>query len=374
MKTFLFISRFGDSLSIAQRVKQEGNRAIFYINDHRCSHVGEGLIEKPPVSFELVHQEIISKQVTDALLFMKPDVVVFDFVGAGFGKLAEQLSKQYPVVGGSLFSDQVEFNDSYMMRLMDIHGLKFPSPELAGQETVELSSDVWYNGREVICHTLSFDENRFLEGDIGPVCRSMGSTTVLSDTNVSIYKSGIGKITSSLKRSNYRGPLSLFLVVTKSELFSIGMIARFKYNSIFSFVESSLTSVSDLLSGVATTNLRSVKFKPGVSINVSMVVKPFPMNVSVHYSPDLVIDGFDEGNLKHIWLSDVSKTNGHYTCVGSSGIVGSVTATGDNAREARRRAYRTIGNLGIPEVMYRRDIGERHQRDYARLIEWGWLN
>ena len=74
-----------------------------------------------------------------------------------------------------------------------------------------------------------------------------------------------------------------------------------------------------------------------------------------------------------------SKKDGKYLCSGNGGDVGAVTARGDKIdsysplRDAKRRALRTISNLIIPDLMYRRDIGDRVQHEQEQLRKWGWL-
>jgi phosphoribosylamine-glycine ligase len=82
--------------------------------------------------------------------------------------------------------------------------------------------------------------------------------------------------------------------------------------------------------------------------------------------------GLNEGNLKHIWFEDVYFKDG-YSCARSSGALGFVTARGVQVREARRRAYRTVRDLGIPYPLYRTDVGSRASWEYPLLEEWGWI-
>ena len=57
MRVFLFLSKGGDSLPIAQRIEAEGHKVNFYINDKDKRDVGKGLIAHSSVQEEMVSKE-----------------------------------------------------------------------------------------------------------------------------------------------------------------------------------------------------------------------------------------------------------------------------------------------------------------------------
>ena len=57
MRVFLFLSKDGDSLPLAQRVMDEGHRVQFYINSPDRRRIGEGLIEKSTVRDSVVSKD-----------------------------------------------------------------------------------------------------------------------------------------------------------------------------------------------------------------------------------------------------------------------------------------------------------------------------
>ena len=58
---------------------------------------------------------------------------------------------------------------------------------------------------------------------------------------------------------------------------------------------------------------------------------------------------------------------------GSTGYVGVATGTGTTVEEANANALRVARGVVVPNLRYRRDIGERVARsDLARLQSLGW--
>ncbi|KKN05355.1 hypothetical protein LCGC14_1088190 [marine sediment metagenome] len=113
--------------------------------------------------------------------------------------------------------------------------------------------------------------------------------------------------------------------------------------------------------------------RTGWNIGITFCVEPYPMLDNIELPLGVPIVGLNTHNLRHIWLHDVQMENDRYVCAGNGGNLGVITARGDTIREARRRVYRTMDNLIIPNVMYRRDIGGRVNNDIITLKEWQWL-
>ena len=440
MRVFLFISKEGDSLPLAQRVMEEGHRVVFYINSPDRRRVGDNLVEKSTVKDMVVSKEgDINKGIIKYILYPKPDCVVFDMAGEGFGKLADIIRKKgYPVIGLTQWGNQVELDRPYGDKMMKMQGINTPKSytftdyktaiqfveetnkpyvykpsgnqpttttyvatkagDLIGmleyysgikeefqlQEVVkgvEISSEVWFNGEEVLGVNHTLEEKSLMEGGIGPKCGCMGDVVWIGTQNSRLYREGIGKMVPILKKLKYRGPLDLNTIVGKDEVWGLEFSARFGYNALFTLLELYNGRVNDLLYGVASGVLKTLNFKDGWGVSITFCVEPYPLTISPELPKGLLIQGVSRNNLRHIWFYDVMKEGERYLCAGNGGNLGCITARSLNGhvqdeytvREAKRRAYRTLSNLIIPDVMYRRDIGLRFERDYGQLKSWGWL-
>ena len=128
MRVFNFVSKSGDSLPLAQRVVDEGHRVVFYINDKDARLVGDGMIEKASTKGVLVNEGgTVNTEVFNQLLHPKPDCIIFDMVGKGFGKAADKFrAKGIPVFGVILLSDKVELDSPYGSDMLKLSGINIP--------------------------------------------------------------------------------------------------------------------------------------------------------------------------------------------------------------------------------------------------------
>ena len=58
---------------------------------------------------------------------------------------------------------------------------------------------------------------------------------------------------------------------------------------------------------------------------------------------------------------------------GSSGVILTATGSGRTMKEAQKQAYSRVNNVIIPEMYYRKDIGDRWYEDSDLLQSWGYL-
>jgi len=438
MRTFLFISKQGDGWALAERLNKEGERAVVYINEEDKRSVGDGIVEKSTVRDVLITRDgSISKITLIDLLDLNPDCVVFDMVGQGYGKVADQIRKKgIPVVGGSEWGDRVELDRVYGNKIMKAYKINTPptyafndykkaiqfvkekgipfvykpsqnqptfttyvsrgvedmigilnhysniSQEFELQERVdgiEVSTELWFNGTTVVNVNHTMEKKHLMNDNIGPRTGCSGSVVWVGSKNERLYKEGIGKIVPGLKKIGYRGPLDLNTIVTKDTLYGLEWTARFGYDAFFIFLEMYKGRLSDLLYGIAKGTLDFIGFISQWGMGVDIFVPPYPMDECPSIYKDVLIQGVNNANLKHIWFYDVYKRNGKYLISGNGGNIGVVTARGDSVepyspiRDAKRRIMRTISNLVIPDLMYRTDIGSDILTQRQTLKDWGWI-
>ena len=440
MRVFLLISKDGDAWCLAQRIRDEGHRALVYINNEEKRRVGNGIVEKHPEQRTLIDKDgQIDHDVHHALMHPKPDCVIFDMIGEGFGELADEIREEdkLSVIGGSAWADKVELDRLYGAKVMKTVGINIPKTyqftdyqmaikfvedknlpfvykpsgnqcttttyvakgpdDLIGMleyysdireefelqekvEGIEVSTELWFNGNEVINVNHTMEEKHLLEGGRGPKAGCMGSMVWVGSMDCRLYKEGIGKMVSALKKVDYRGPIDLNTIVTKDKLYGLEFTARFGYDALFVLLEMFKGKISDLLYGVATGITREMNFRSDWGAGIDLCVPPYPLSCKPDLYKNVLIQGMDNKNERHMWLYDVYKVGSRYLCAGCGGDVGTVTSRGDKIdgyspiREAKRRVLRTISNLIIPDLMYRRDIGDRVQSEYEQLKSWGWLS
>ncbi|KKN05354.1 hypothetical protein LCGC14_1088180 [marine sediment metagenome] len=247
MKAFLFISKQGDGCALANRIMSEGHRSILYINVKKNRRVGDGIVEKSSISEELILRDgRVRWGILDQLLKTNPDVVVMDMVGRGFGKVAERIRELgVPVVGGSVFGNTVELNRPYGSQVMKMMGIPVPEthvfngfPEAirfiesskgayvykpsgnkpthttyvangkedmvgmlkhySGQRGefglqkrvsgIEVSTELWFNGKEVLNVNHTMEEKSLMDNGIGAKTGSMGSVVWEGHQDSRLYR------------------------------------------------------------------------------------------------------------------------------------------------------------------------------------------
>lgn len=438
MRVFTFISKNGDGLPLAQRVQDEGHRAVFYINNRSSRRVGNGLVEKSNVKEELISEEgKINESALKKVLHPTPDCVVFDMVGWGYGDLADKLKKQgIPVIGACAWGDRIELDRPYGAKVMKTMNINTPKTtvftdypkairfveennkayvykpsgnqnttttyvaegaddmigmleyysgikeEFELQEKVdgiEVSSELWFNGKDVINVNHTMEEKSLMEGGKGPKAGCMGSVVCIGSLTSKLCIEGIGRMLPALKKLGYRGPIDLNTIVTKDKLYGLEFTARFGYDALFILLEMYKGRVNDFLYSIATGVAKTLQFKSQWGVGIDFVVPPYPLDIEPDLYKGVLMQGLNKHNLRHIWFYDVYKKGEAYFCSGNGGDLGTATARGDSienyhpVRDAKRRVMRTISNLIIPDLMYRNDIGNRVFAEHKQLVDWGWL-
>lgn len=411
----LFLSKEGDGLGIAHRLKTEGNDVEMFIQSKDFKLSGRGLVKQVSAW---------RPRIADA------DLIICDMVG--FGRHEQLLRKTRAMIFGcSEMADLIELDRAKGMELFRKFNIdtpetyEFSSPEDAKQiaelweppgfvikpngnldtgktyvcrdkETylwalstldsstsmivqkiivgVEVSTEGWFNGRDWISpfnHT--FEEKKFLVGDLGPNTGCMGNVVVKADGDKLVDET-VKKLTPFMKAINYRGPIDINCIVNQDQLYGLEITARLGYDAIEALLEGLQESATDLFFETAAGIKKDMALSSDYMIAVRASVPPWP-----HGKPDdervgMPILGLNEFNLKHVFLTDIYQEDDTYLYAGGDGVVLKATAHGLDIQTARNRVYRTLNNISIQDVQYRTDIGSRVMKDINLLKEWGWIN
>ena len=127
--------------------------------------------------------------------------------------------------------------------------------------------------------------------------------------------------------------------------------------------------------GMSKGNSNKLKTKSGFQMGVRVVVPPFPFrdqetfNV---YSKDTIIL-FKKPIKEGVHIEDVKLFNDEWVITGTSGVVLVVCGTGSTMKSAQNQTYNRINNILIPNMYYRKDVGDRWHDDSDWLHNWGYL-
>ena len=370
----LFMSKCGTSLGLVERVKREGHAAYLYTLEERAERVGQGIVDRTSTTGPVSNgsRNVVATNVDKLLRECSPDLVVFN--GVGLGKVADYVRERgVPTLGACRWADSAQGDREYGHKLMGQVGIEYLLSEKE-EEGVEVSCEFWWNGLQPLIPSVSFKERKFLTGGLGKDCGCVGCVVHTVPAACRLVEEGVGKMERLLKKTTYRGPISLSALATKVGLWGLSFTVGFSYNSLQALLEVYKGSVTQMLYSVASGGGEMGDFTSDYGAALLVSVPPYP------YTDDpkcvgkgVPVLGVSEDNRRHIWWEDVERTKEGYVSVGVSGSLMSVVARGRYPEEAIKRMYRTAANLIVPEMQYRTDIGSRVKADENKLKQWDYL-
>ena len=428
----LFISKEGDGLGVAQRFALEGNEVDVWIKNDRFKLAGIGIVNRVP-SWQGAAR--------------KADLIIADCVGLGkYDTVLAGFKK--PLLGVSRHLDAIEldrdlgmqlferakitipetyrfasiteakkiphtegFNDGWVVKpdgnistsktmvvkdesLWDESVTTLPNPCTGILQRVvsgiEISTEGWFNGRDWIHpfnHT--FEEKRFLAGDLGENTGCMGNVVVNAGSGNKLTKQTIERIGGFLSAINYRGPVDINCIVNEKGAYALEITSRMGYDAVEALIEGLEEPSAEFMFGVANGTQKRMNLTNDTMIAVRLSIPPWPMRRPEKTSEGSRVLGIDGQSITHLFLTDLQKKGNDYLTAGGDGVLLKATAIGrvtrgkvdpkgrpykdDYTYEARRRVYRTLDRIKVSSKQYRIDIGERVNGDIAKLKEWGWL-
>jgi len=240
---------------------------------------------------------------------------------------------------------------------------------------VEVAVGGFFNGSKFMMPiNVNFEHKLLFPGDIGPATGEMGTCMYWSGPN-RIFRATLGKLEKRLAEEGYVGYIDVNCIVNGNGIYPLEFTARFGYPTISIQADGLGLPVSDFLAGMASGSLTEFKTKRGFQIGLRIVVPPFPYNDPKTFeanSKDRVII-FRKPNLDGVHIEDVKLVNNEWVIAGSSGVVLIVTGMGVSVKQAQAQAYQRVKNILIPNMYYRKDIGDRWFEDHDKLHTWGYL-
>lgn len=362
----LFISLKGQGLGLAKRCSSEGYQTDLHIEDDASILAGSGIVDSPMFSGHLINRsgECIASNAKQLLSETKPDLIVFD--GERVGKVADYFREQnLPVFGNCYWSDCLSSRNGYVNNILRRVGVE----KWKGEEGMKVDVGVWWNGLCSLFPFVVFNEDRFMNDSLGPHIDSAGN--VVKGVEGKLVDESIYRLERLLKKTKFRGLISVSLVVTRTKIYAISFTTSFLY--LPSLLEIYKGSVTDLLMSVANGRKPEGEFTTDYALSLLLSIPPFP--ASVASLPKSPIKGVSPSNLKHLYLMNVCKDGGGYESAGIDSALMWVSARGRTIGEARKRVFSTVSNISVDSVQYRTDMTTEKKilRDEEKLLGWGYL-
>lgn len=240
---------------------------------------------------------------------------------------------------------------------------------------VEVAVGAFFNGHEFVYPiNINFEHKKLFPGNIGPATGEMGTTMFWSGPN-KLFNNTLKKLEGKLADEGFIGYIDLNCIVNGHGIYPLEFTARFGYPTISIQQEGMATPVSEFLYKLACGEDPKLKVKRGFQIGVRLVVPPYPFRdkrtFDVYSNGATVV--FKKKIFDGIHIEDVRLISGEWIVTGSAGVALIVAGCGLTMKQAQQQVYNRIQNIMIPNMYYRKDIGDRWYEDSDKLHAWGYL-
>jgi phosphoribosylamine--glycine ligase len=244
---------------------------------------------------------------------------------------------------------------------------------------VEMGVGAYFDGEKFLKPAcLDWEHKRFFPGDLGELTGEMG-TVVTYERSRGFFERTLARMEPLLRAHGHCGYVNLNTIVNERGIWPLEFTCRFGYPGFAILTPLQETAWGDLFAAMVSRSISRFATRPGFSVGIVLTLPPFPYprpQVEEPVGLPVLFDGE---------LTETDRTNLHYCELGlehgelvTSGIYGwamVVTGVGDSIASAQQRANSLADRVLIPNVRYRRDIGDRLMAgDYARVEKLGLLD
>ena len=182
-----------------------------------------------------------------------------------------------------------------------------------------------------------------------------------------------------LRENGHCGYVNLNTIVNERGIWPLEFTCRFGYPGFAILTPLQETAWGDLFAAMVSRATTGFATRPGFSVGIVLTVPPFPYprpQVEEPVGLPVLFDGeptaADRANLHYC---ELGLEQGELVTSGMYGWAMVVTGVGDSIACAQQHANGLADRVLIPNVRYRRDIGERLVAgDYARVERLGLLD
>lgn len=243
---------------------------------------------------------------------------------------------------------------------------------------VEIAVGAFFNGQEFSYPiNINFEHKKLFPGDIGPYTGEMGTSMFWSGPN-KIFNATLKKMEPILKEEGYAGYIDINCIANNYGIYPLEFTARFGYPTINIQQEGILNPIGEFLYQLAAGEKPKLRTLSGFQVGVEVVVPPFPFKdqktFEVNSKDSVIIFKKPLNENRHgVHVEEVKVVNGEWVITGTEGSALTVVGAGQTMKQAQNQAYGRINNILIPNMYYRKDIGDRWFEDSDKLHNWGYL-
>lgn len=317
MRIFIISSR-GDCLTLAKRLKDEGNNVHFYVRDKKVR--------------KRIEDELNIVESPTADMMISDLIIIEDHESGKFVDHAKNLKRL--VLGGGSMADRlvkdIDFNEDSLVGC----GLKLAEEKTEGI-IVEVGS--WFNGEQFLRpHFIGFKYYRLGSGNIGPFTKGSGIVGIYKIKS-RLFNEVLRPVETLFKTFNYIGYASIEGFVNNAHFHAIKIHSKLLYPTLNLLTEMHSTW-SPFLLKLATRKAEVTAIQPdkiGVGIG--------------YFSP--------------MFFQEPLAMDSKLFC-----------GFGNTIEEAKSKAYKSANRANLPkEGYYRMDIGDEFTFNMKQLENWSWM-
>jgi phosphoribosylamine--glycine ligase len=243
---------------------------------------------------------------------------------------------------------------------------------------IEMGVGAYFDGEKFLKPScLDWEHKRFFPGDLGELTGEMG-TVVTYDRTALFHERTLGRMETVLRDSGYCGYINLNTIVNERGIWPLEFTCRFGYPGFAILDPLQDIGWGELFRSMIDRSGDAFATKPGFSVGIVMTTPPFPYSrpgVDEPVGLPVIFDqGLTDDDLRNIHYGEVGLQGGQLVTSGAHGWTLVVTGTGPTVEAAQERANRLAGRITVPNVRYRRDIGDRLiAGDFERVARLGLL-
>lgn len=329
MLSVLVVSENGEGYGLATKLAKEKNFVKFCSSN---TQIGTGI--KLPKRTNTINPE----EEQDLTIFLQ-NTVPSARVADGMGKMGRAV-----IGSGGLWGKLLEDNFRHQFELL------LGTHEVTEEGEFEVyrffNADLGY----LPFYITNYATRRMMDGNWGSEIQSSSNTVTVSTQHK--YGSVFDKIETFLHKAKFAGVIG-FLFKEKALW---GIIVQLSLGMLYALMELCYFSLTELLMATIYSVPFTGKFRAGIGMSILVTMAPYPAFLPCIESQHDYIRLNSESE-KHFVTEDLYMIEDNRVC-GETGILGWATAHGVNAREARRRTYRTINNIAQNRsLQFRTDIG-----------------
>lgn len=245
-------------------------------------------------------------------------------------------------------------------------------------EGVEMGVGAYFNGERFLKPScLDWEHKRFFPGDLGELTGEMG-TIVTYERTARFHDLTLGRMEPLLRAGGYCGYINLNTIVNERGIWPLEFTCRFGYPGYAILDPLQETPWSELFHAMVTRSRESFVARAGFAAGIVMTSPPFPYalpDVKVPIGLPILFDAnLTPADRRQLHYGEVALNNGQLVTSGAYGWTMVVTGAGATIAEAQARANGLAERVFIPNVRYRRDIGQRLiDGDFERVQALGYL-